>query len=59
MPKVKVGDVNLHYLTVGRGPDMVMLHGFLGNLAVWRLRRRCAASSVSAPAICAGTATRT
>src|SRR5262245_3676071 len=37
MPKVKVGDVNLHYLTVGRGPDIVMLHGFLGNLAVWHL----------------------
>lgn len=37
MPKVKVGDVNLHYLTVGRGIEMVMLHGFLGNLAVWHL----------------------
>ena len=37
MPKVKVGDINLHYLTVGKGPEMVMLHGFLGNLAVWHL----------------------
>jgi pimeloyl-ACP methyl ester carboxylesterase len=37
MPKVKVEDINLHYLTVGRGPDVVMLHGFLGNLAVWHL----------------------
>jgi pimeloyl-ACP methyl ester carboxylesterase len=37
MPKVKVGDVNLHYLTVGRGREIVMLHGFLGNLAVWHL----------------------
>jgi pimeloyl-ACP methyl ester carboxylesterase len=37
MPKVTVHDINLHYLTVGRGPEMVMLHGFLGNLAVWHL----------------------
>jgi pimeloyl-ACP methyl ester carboxylesterase len=37
VPKVKVGDVNLHYLSVGRGPEVVMLHGFLGNLAVWHL----------------------
>jgi pimeloyl-ACP methyl ester carboxylesterase len=37
MPKVKVGDISLHYITVGRGPDVVMLHGFLGNLAVWHL----------------------
>jgi len=27
----------LHYITVGMGPDIVMLHGFLGNLAVWHL----------------------
>lgn len=37
MPKVDVGEINIHYLTVGRGPDVVMLHGFLGNLAVWHL----------------------
>jgi pimeloyl-ACP methyl ester carboxylesterase len=37
MPKVNVDGINLHYLTVGRGPDVVMLHGFLGNLAVWHL----------------------
>jgi pimeloyl-ACP methyl ester carboxylesterase len=37
MPKVKVNGVNLHYITVGAGPDVVMLHGFLGNLAVWHL----------------------
>ena len=30
MPQVNAGKVNLHYLTVGRGPDVVMLHGFLG-----------------------------
>jgi pimeloyl-ACP methyl ester carboxylesterase len=37
MPKVDIGGINIHYLTVGRGPDVVMLHGFLGNLAVWHL----------------------
>jgi len=37
MPKVDVAGINIHYLTVGRGPDVVMLHGFLGNLAVWHL----------------------
>ncbi len=37
MPKVEVGGLNVHYITVGRGPDVVMLHGFLGNLAVWHL----------------------
>jgi len=37
MPKIKANGVNLHYITVGTGPDIVMLHGFLGNLAVWHL----------------------
>jgi pimeloyl-ACP methyl ester carboxylesterase len=37
MPKVKVGEIDLHYLAVGRGPDVVLLHGLLGNLAVWHL----------------------
>lgn len=30
--------ISLHHLTVGDGPDIVMVHGFLGNLAVWHLR---------------------
>jgi len=38
MPKVSVNGVNLHYITVSEGPDVVMLHGFLGNLAVWHLQ---------------------
>ena len=38
MPKVNVNGRNLHYLTVGHGPSVVMLHGFLGNLAVWHLQ---------------------
>jgi pimeloyl-ACP methyl ester carboxylesterase len=37
MPKVNINGINLHYITVGSGPDIVMLHGFLGNLAVWHL----------------------
>lgn len=27
----------MHHLTEGRGPDVVMIHGFLENLAVWHL----------------------
>lgn len=27
----------MHVIQVGEGPDMIMLHGFLGNLAVWHL----------------------
>jgi pimeloyl-ACP methyl ester carboxylesterase len=37
MPKIQANGINLHYITVGAGPDIVMLHGFLGNLAVWHL----------------------
>jgi pimeloyl-ACP methyl ester carboxylesterase len=37
MPKIQAGNVTLHYIASGRGPDLVMLHGFLGNLAVWHL----------------------
>ncbi len=37
MPKIQANRINLHYITVGTGPDIVMLHGFLGNLAVWHL----------------------
>jgi pimeloyl-ACP methyl ester carboxylesterase len=37
MPKVRVDGIDLHYLAVGRGPDVVLLHGLLGNLAVWHL----------------------
>jgi pimeloyl-ACP methyl ester carboxylesterase len=38
MPKVKVDGIDLHYLAFGHGPNVVMLHGFLGNLAVWHLQ---------------------
>lgn len=38
MPKVVVNGVDHHYVTAGEGPEVVMLHGFLGNLAVWHLQ---------------------
>jgi pimeloyl-ACP methyl ester carboxylesterase len=38
MPKVHANGITLHYLSTGRGADLVMLHGFLGNLAVWHLQ---------------------
>jgi len=38
MPKVAVKGINLHYWRVGEGPDIVMLHGLIGNLAVWHLK---------------------
>jgi pimeloyl-ACP methyl ester carboxylesterase len=38
MPKINVHGNELHYIALGEGPDVVMLHGFLGNLAVWHLQ---------------------
>ena len=39
MPKVRLDSgVTLHYQRVGRGPDLVMIHGLTGNLAVWHLK---------------------
>lgn len=38
MPKATLaGEVKLHYQQVGTGPDLVMVHGITGNLAVWHL----------------------
>jgi pimeloyl-ACP methyl ester carboxylesterase len=37
MPKIDVNGIVLHHITVGSGPDLVLVHGFLGNLAVWHL----------------------
>jgi len=37
MPKRSVNGINLHYWQVGDGPDLVMIHGLNGNLAVWHL----------------------
>ena len=39
MPKVQLPNgVRIHYQQVGEGPDLVMVHGLTGNLAVWHLR---------------------
>lgn len=35
MPFMTVNGVELHYMQTGTGPDLVMLHGVGGNLAVW------------------------
>jgi pimeloyl-ACP methyl ester carboxylesterase len=38
MPKVMANGIQVHYQRVGEGPDLIMLHGITGNLAVWHLR---------------------
>jgi len=39
MPKATLpGGLRIHYQQVGEGPDLVMVHGLTGNLAVWHLR---------------------
>jgi len=39
MPKVTLSDgARLHYQQIGEGPDLVMVHGLTGNLAVWHLK---------------------
>jgi pimeloyl-ACP methyl ester carboxylesterase len=38
MPKVDLDSgLSIHYQQVGHGPDVVMVHGITGNLAVWHL----------------------
>jgi pimeloyl-ACP methyl ester carboxylesterase len=31
----RVGDININYATAGRGPPLLLLHGFPQNLAMW------------------------
>jgi pimeloyl-ACP methyl ester carboxylesterase len=39
MPKVELTNgVRLHYMQAGDGPDLVLIHGLTGNLAVWHLQ---------------------
>ena len=38
MSIVSVNGLDIHYWRIGHGPDVVMLHGLLGNLAVWHLK---------------------
>jgi pimeloyl-ACP methyl ester carboxylesterase len=36
MPKVRIASgLNVHYEQVGSGPDLVMVHGIAGHLAIW------------------------
>jgi 2-hydroxy-6-oxonona-2,4-dienedioate hydrolase/2-succinyl-6-hydroxy-2,4-cyclohexadiene-1-carboxylate synthase len=37
VPKASVNGIKLHYQQFGQGPDIVMLHGITGNLAIWHL----------------------
>lgn len=38
MPMISANGVEFHYIQAGSGPDLVLLHGLSGNLAVWHLR---------------------
>ena len=39
MPKATLRDgLRVHYQQIGEGPDLVMVHGLTGNLAVWHLQ---------------------
>jgi pimeloyl-ACP methyl ester carboxylesterase len=39
MPKATLRNgVRIHYQQIGEGPDLVMVHGLTGNMAVWHLR---------------------
>ena len=38
MPKIQANGIEIHYQRVGKGPDLIMLHGLTGNLAVWHLK---------------------
>ena len=39
MPKALLkSGLRLHYQRTGKGPDVVMIHGLTGNLAVWHLK---------------------
>lgn len=38
MPKVRLeSGLRIHYQQIGKGPDLVAVHGITGNLAVWHL----------------------
>jgi pimeloyl-ACP methyl ester carboxylesterase len=37
MPRIAVGDSRFYYQQTGRGPDVVLIHGITGNMAIWPL----------------------
>jgi pimeloyl-ACP methyl ester carboxylesterase len=39
LPKIEIANgLNVHYERVGRGPDVVMIHGIGGHLATWHFK---------------------
>jgi 3-oxoadipate enol-lactonase len=37
MPHLNVNGINIHYQQTGRGPDVVLIHAFTSNMAIWML----------------------
>jgi len=37
MPRIAVGDIQFYYQQKGEGPDVVLIHGITGNMAIWPL----------------------
>jgi len=37
MPRVSVEGMKFYYQQAGEGPDVVLLHGVTGNMAIWPL----------------------
>src|ERR671924_1491508 len=35
MPRIQINGFLLHYMSVGEGPDVVLIHGLTSNLAFW------------------------
>lgn len=35
MPRIRVDQLDVHYQQAGAGPDVVLIHGFTSNLAIW------------------------
>jgi pimeloyl-ACP methyl ester carboxylesterase len=35
MPKLRFKDVNIHFTDAGKGPAVVLIHGFLENVSMW------------------------
>jgi pimeloyl-ACP methyl ester carboxylesterase len=58
MAKLELSDgLRIHYTQAGDGPDLVLIHGLTGNLAVWHLEIASGITSGSPPMTCVATAT--
>jgi hypothetical protein len=42
----KIDNVELHYLTAGHGPAVILLHGFAETSRMWRPISRCSRRSL-------------